>query len=454
MNSTGIKYNLKKAMQYLPDNGRWLKKQFYASRLIQRKFQVKLKNVVLDSEIPSPETVYWINPDRIIFHTNYKNKIHSKDFADRVFDKNKDTGKVYGGDWDNSKYKFSDLDIYQAIENRIRDNMPWEETRFYKNNVSKINDPNNNQILWNCRTQGDFDSRCQYLDELISSIETQGFKQNYQVKLSGEEDGLHKNPDFSDEISVNVSRDGQYLFQDGRHRLAIAKILGVEKIPVKVHVRHKRWMEFRRFLISMTEDNAGASKQGSLYQPAIHPDLQDIPASHDCENRFIEISKQLNKSSGNLLDLGSNFGYFCHRFEELGFNCYGVEYMPEIAEAAEKLRVAEGRHFKLFSGDLSELCVNPPLKDIHFDVVLALNIFHHFLKTEELYTKLIKLLQTLDMKVMYFEAHRFDEPQMKNSFVNYHEEEFVNFILSNSTLRKSTPIHTCDDQRKIYKLEN
>ena len=453
MNSTDIKYYLKKVIQYLPDNGKWLKNKFHTSRLLQRKFRVKLKSMFLNSEVPDSETVYWISPNRIIFHTNYKNKTESLHFADRVFDKDKDVGKVYGGSWDNSNYKFSDLNIYRAIESRIKNNVAWEETSFYIDNLSKINDPSHKKILWNCGTQEDLDNRCQYLDELISSIKTQGFKQNFQVQLSGEEYGLHKNPDFSDEIAVNIGRDGQYLFQDGRHRLAIARILGVEKIPVKVHVRHKQWMEFRSFLISMTKDNAGASKQGFLYQPALHPDLEDIPASHSCESRFIEISKYVNSPSGNLLDLGSNFGYFCHRFEELGFNCYGVEYMPEIAEASEKIRIAEGRQFKLFSGDLTELCIKPPLKDIRFDVVLALNIFHHFLKTEELYTKLIKLLQSLDMKVMYFEAHRFDEPQMKNSFINYHEDEFVNFILSNSTLNKSAPIHTCDDQRKIYKLE-
>ena len=453
MNTTNIKYQLKKILQYFPDNGRWLKKQYYVLYFIKQKILVKIKSLVLDAEIPNPEKVYFINPKRVLFHTNFKRKTNSIKFDARVFDKSKDKGKVYGGNWDKSTYKFSDLDVYKAIEQRINYKTAWEETTFYKSNLEKINDTNNSQVSWNCRTRNDLNNRCRYIDELIASIKKEGFKENHQVLLNGEEFSPLKDPNLSDEISVNIGRNGQYFFQDGRHRLAIATILGIEKIPVKVHVRHKQWMEFRHFLISMAEGNAGASKQGFLYQPAIHPDLQDIPASHDSESRFTEIRKYLNKPFGNLLDLGSNMGYFCHKFEELGYKCYGVEYMPDIAEAADKLRIAEGKQFEIFNGDLTNLCISPPLKNIQFDVVIALNIFHHLLKTEEKYAQLIKLLQSLDMKEMFFEAHTYNEPQMDNAFVNYREEEFINFILSNSCLQKARPIHTCSDQRTVYKLE-
>lgn len=44
------------------------------------------------------------------------------------------------------------------------------------------------------------------------------------------------------EILVDVGRDGELLLVDGRHRLSIAKILGLDEIPVVKHVRHEQWV--------------------------------------------------------------------------------------------------------------------------------------------------------------------------------------------------------------------
>ena len=47
------------------------------------------------------------------------------------------------------------------------------------------------------------------------------------------------------EITVDIARNGDLLWRGGAHRLAIVKILGVDKIPVRICVRHKKWQENR-----------------------------------------------------------------------------------------------------------------------------------------------------------------------------------------------------------------
>jgi hypothetical protein len=74
------------------------------------------------------------------------------------------------------------------------------------------------------------------LDALYQDIKNNGFET--QKKLRG---GVRK---MEDEVVVVIGRNGDLIFNNGRHRLAIAKILDLDKIPVKITLRHKRWVEF------------------------------------------------------------------------------------------------------------------------------------------------------------------------------------------------------------------
>jgi len=213
-----------------------------------------------NENIPNPEKIFWISPDRIIYHTNYIKKgddnIH---FIHRVFPSNKMRGKVIDGDWDITNYKFTDLDIYQAFKQRINEGVAWQDTNFYKINLSYIE---SGKIRWGCITKDEFDKRCSNFDSLIDSIKTKGYQLN--------RNNYSNNVEF-DEIDVNIGRNGDFLFQNGRHRLSIAKILGIKKIPVMVFVRHKKWQEYRESLIKYAREH-----RGEVHQPLDHPDLADI----------------------------------------------------------------------------------------------------------------------------------------------------------------------------------
>lgn len=254
------------------------------------------------------------------------------------------------------------------------------------------------------------------------------------------------------EIGVNIDRDGRYLFNDGAYALAVAKALGVQRVPVKVRVRHRQWMEFRNFMWSLSEGGGASTRANHLYQNPVHPDLQDIPSAHSCEDRFEAARHAVPRGGGLLLDIGANLGYFCHRFEKLGYACHAVEYEPLIARAAEKIRIAEGKSFNVITGDLFTVAGDEPLRGKHWEVVLAFNIFHHFLKHKSLHEKLVAWLGSLNVEVMIFEPHRSGEPQMQKAYANYDEQQAVDFILSNSVLQHSELVHRCTDGRPVYKL--
>jgi hypothetical protein len=445
-----IKYLLKNLIAVLPGQGWWLITAYRKLGLLKRRALVKYRSLSNNDSLPSSEHVYWIDPQRVNNHTNYLNNDNSKPFSDRVFNPVLDKGKVYGGNWDISTNKFSDLEIYRALDARINNAVEWKNTDYYQDMLMRIAE---GEGLWGCQSKEDLEKRCSYLDDLIHSIKQKGYKLNHAITLESEDADLcSKDGKLSEEVSVNIGRKGEYLFQDGRHRLAIAQILGIKIIPVKVLVRHKQWNEFRQFIYSMTEGVGGASKDGALYQIAIHPDLSDIPASHGCEDRFNAIKKNLTERQGSLLDVGTNLGYFCHKFEDIGFECIAIEYSPDIAIAAEKLRESEGKTFKVITGDLYDVAYKPPLKDNKFNVVLLLSVIHHSLKKKEDYILLKNWLKTLDTDEIFFEPHNPDEIQMQAAYKNYNESEFVQFILDNTSLNNATMIHKCDDGRNIYKL--
>jgi hypothetical protein len=299
---------------------------------------------------------------------------------------------------------------------------------------------------------GDLDERCQFLDRLIESIRRNGFKLSHEVQLQGEDKGLAAHPRVGSEITVNIGRNGHYLFQDGRHRLAIAKMLGIPHVPVKVLVRHAQWVEFRHFMKSLARSGGASSRANELYQNPTHPDLQDIPSVHGCEDRFDAIKKAIVPNGGTLLDIGANLGYFCHRFEDLGYSCVAVELLPQVALAADRIRVAESKNFTVIAEDLFSVMKKEPICGRKLDVVLALNIFHHFLKRKETFESFAQWLGDLNAEMMIFEPHCADEPQMIGAYSNFQEQQFVEFILERSVLKHSEIIHRCDDGRPIYRL--
>lgn len=356
--------------------------------------------------------VYWVNPEKIRYRTL------------KEFNYLRDHNRVVGGNWDIPLSLFEGNEFFQAYSQHIKEDRPWSDTAYYKHYLSEILV---GKVRWGCRNKEQWDQRCVMLDSFYQDIKSNGYR-------------LQK---IEDHIGVNIGRDGQLLFNDARHRMTFCKLSEIPKIPIRITVRHAKWVMFKNKIF-----NYAKSRKGKVYAPLTHIDLQSVPSGYG-HKRFELIHKNIiAPDKGTVLDIGSHWGYFCHKFEELGFDCLAVENDPENWYFLEKLKKTEECNFSVFNKSIFSL----PLDKKKYDIVLALAVFHHFTKEEKTYNQLIHFLKNLRMGEMFFEPPDPEEPQMKNAFRNFNQKEFVEFIIKNSCLSNYKQIGTAEDDRKLYKI--
>jgi SAM-dependent methyltransferase len=250
-----------------------------------------------------------------------------------------------------------------------------------------------------------------------------------------------------DEITVCIGRYGDLLFSDGAHRLAIAKILNLPRVPIKVAVRHRDWITFRDELLQYYNHSQGSMVE-KVIQPVTHIDFLDVPFSEDFEASFRIIADNTSVKTGRLLDLASGFGYFCHRFEEYGFDCVAVENDPQAANILKRLARAGNRKFMIIDQSLVE---NTYLFDRHFNIVLAIDIIPH-LKTEHTFKRLIDFFRTLHMDELFLGVPLRELTHLQGINQGLSPAELVSIILGNSSLNTAKIIGTTIGNKPLFKL--
>ena len=142
---------------------------------------------------------------------------------------------VVGGRWDRYRKNFRDTDMYLSIEQRFVDGVSWEETPRIKQKIRRNAD------------EADIDRECEKIEELFDVIDRHGYlSQDELSKSDGEKGWIRKRRkirsiETPDEIVVGLCRDGSLMrLGGGRHRLAIAQVLGVDEIPAILTLRHDR----------------------------------------------------------------------------------------------------------------------------------------------------------------------------------------------------------------------
>ncbi|ELY57036.1 ParB N-terminal domain-containing protein [Natronolimnohabitans innermongolicus] len=181
-------------------------------------------------------------------------------------------GTVRGGDWDRTddvtiidedyrhRYelyradRFSESVFFESMRMRFEDGVAWPETPFVRRCLELAED---GEPSWRSLTsQEAILERCDRIDELYERIERNGYRSQRAL-------GYGSVLGVTEEILVDIGRDGELLFVNGRHRLAIAKLLGLETVPVGVLVRHREWMRHRDRCARATS-------------VVDHPDLRDL----------------------------------------------------------------------------------------------------------------------------------------------------------------------------------
>jgi hypothetical protein len=213
------------------------------------------------------------------------------------------------------------------------------------------------------------------------------------------------------------------------------------EIPVRIAFVHPRWQRFRNQVLNFSD-----AHHGKVYQKIHHPDLIRVPYGHGDER--LELMKPcMPIRSGTVLDIGANWGYWSHSLTRLGLACTAVDHNPKNALFVKQLRRAMNGSFEFVASSIFEL--PGPLT---YDLILGLNIFHHFIRDQATFEKFCRLLESFDASYMFFEPHRPHELENGPVFKNMSEDEFVAFILERSCFNTSRLLGTTLNDRQLYFL--
>ena len=220
-------------------------------------FRTRLKYGKLDHN-----KICWVNPQNIQYYID-----------PHKYNKWTINSRILNGDWDCSETCFEDLREVKAIEQRFKENKTWEETELYH----QYHDEFSRGIKWGFKNKEDIDMSFKGIDSLYNQIKKNGYKSKKELyshkNIYGKLVNLKIGKKILDDITLAISRDGHFIFVNGKHRLKIAQLLNIPKISSIIVLRHKKWMEFRKKLINFSKK----CQSGMLNYQHTHPDLQDIP---------------------------------------------------------------------------------------------------------------------------------------------------------------------------------
>jgi len=237
------------------------------------RFRTRLRH-----EAPTdPYRLYWVDPASITESISWQELTPSRGDAipDRLNLPNYHfAGSVMDDDWDVDRWPFSDSVVYRSFRAHFDAGVPWPDTDLYAQCLDTIDAGG---APWGCTTPVDVDRRCQEIDRLYETVATDGYRTQSELLESGcAEPFDHARPSeytrtVDGEIALTVGRDGELLFYDGRNRLAVAKLLDLEAVPVVILVRHSQWQAVR--------DRVAAGETSLADLPdrlRSHPDLVDL----------------------------------------------------------------------------------------------------------------------------------------------------------------------------------
>jgi hypothetical protein len=127
--------------------------------------------------------------------------------------------------------------FYRACEARYRNGADWQSTEWYQWLLARIAAGDR---VKRYETLEDIRTRLDLLDQMFSEIERCGYQSTHerQARDTGWTPRVFRRPSQWDEPVVNIGRNGRISIEDGRHRLCLARISGVQKLRVRVGTIH------------------------------------------------------------------------------------------------------------------------------------------------------------------------------------------------------------------------
>ena len=188
-------------------------------------------------------------------------------------------GRVVDGDWAAGWEPFDERAVPRGIRQRYREGRDWRDTALFDAFREQLARFGN---AWGYTDIDGFAERCREIDRLHDAIRDDGYRR--QEQLHGPS-GYTTTARF-DEINVDIGRHGELHWRAyGQHRLALAKLLAIDSVPVLVHRRHAAWQavrDARRNEVSPPDRAADSRVDGYPDRHDAHPNRHDAhPDLHD-----------------------------------------------------------------------------------------------------------------------------------------------------------------------------
>ena len=190
------------------------------------------------------EIKYCIFPSKYCDYTQYNlQKNHPHAGIDRGVFREDPNGfiKINSSNWDSKPgVLFTSLLEYKALLNHYNGKQNWKHSKFAQRyaNFVKINKIKDRGLDYK-NASNFLSGREKQINRLFDSI----------IKNSIYPSNKRKNKKlFNDNISVVLTKNNKLYFNNrGHHRLSIAKIIGLEKIPIKISVSKSK-SNLKKFL--------------------------------------------------------------------------------------------------------------------------------------------------------------------------------------------------------------
>lgn len=151
---------------------------------------------------------------------------------------------IQSGDWDLKKKPFR---LHDTIKEIYVDNIPLKETKQYRRMKTAIENKDWGKAYW-CRSQSELDNHFKILADALSDIKNGKYLS--QSELSQDIQNMKKELYYPNEILVSIDRDGNYLHEKGgSHRLSMARICNLSRIPIVVIRKHYEYVKNQEWLL-------------------------------------------------------------------------------------------------------------------------------------------------------------------------------------------------------------
>jgi len=259
------------------------------SKIVPKKIKKKIKNTPYLRRIAYPyyakylrlhlKLITWwkvsrkyeakITPFDVIYVSPKKIKYSSTNNPIKKNEKRNLIPRVVNGNWDQETTPFEEFPVYKSCKARFLEEKDWKDTERYQDMEKAFKTEN---VVGGVSSPKQRETYFENLEMLFKDIEENGYQSQREISIDKKDFHVHRTMVVdrylreTNEVQINIGRNGTYLFHDGRHRLSIAKILNIQKIPVRIYIRHQKWQEKR--------DKAVKEPEKLSEHQKTHPDIE------------------------------------------------------------------------------------------------------------------------------------------------------------------------------------